>query len=232
MTRPIRFTRAFTDHAAGSVLVECGRTKVLCTASVQEQIPMWMKVSGQRGGWLTAEYSMLPSSTTPRKIRDGRAGRGPDARSLEIQRLVGRALRSAIDLSKMPDVTVWVDCDVISADGGTRTTAINGAMVALYDTLLWMEEEKKIRDWPLRGLVSAISVGSVKDQLLVDLDYSEDSVADVDMNLVVDEQGHLVEVQGSAEGRSFTLDENHEMLKMAHDACMEIQNQQRQLLGL
>lgn len=192
---------------------------------------MWMKGNNQRGGWLTAEYSMLPGSTSPRKFRDGRA-RSPDARSLEIQRLIGRSLRAAVNLEKMPEVTVWVDCDVISADGGTRTTAINGAMVAVYDALLWMEEEKMMRHWPLRGLVSAISVGSVKDQLLVDLDYSEDSVADVDMNLVVDEKGHLVEIQGSAEGRSFSMDEHHEMMAMAHEACVEIQAQQRQILGL
>ena len=192
---------------------------------------MWMKGNNQRGGWLTAEYSMLPGSTTPRKIRDGRA-RGPDARSLEIQRLIGRSLRAAVDLAKLPDITIWVDCDVISADGGTRTTAINGAMVAVYDALLWMEEEKMMRHWPLRGLVSAISVGSVRDQLLVDLDYSEDSVADVDMNLVVDEKAHLVEIQGSAEGRSFSLEENGQMIAMAHEACLEIQTQQRRVLGL
>jgi len=194
---------------------------------------MWMKgQSGTTGGWLTGEYSMLPGSTRPRKPREGRGPRAADARSLEILRLIGRALRAAVDLEKLPEITLWVDCDVLSADGGTRTTAINGAMIAVYDALLFMEEQKMMRQWPLRGLVAATSVGMVEGRVLVDLDYSEDSVADVDMNLVVNEDGALVEVQGAAEGQAFSLEQNQRMLEAAHGACMQILGEQRKVLGL
>ncbi|MCA8973221.1 MAG: ribonuclease PH, partial [Planctomycetes bacterium] len=141
-TRPIRFTRSFTD-LPGSVFVECGKTRVLCTVSVQDQVPMWM-ANRRAGGWLTAEYAMLPGAGQPRKPRDGRTGRPTDGRSLEIQRLVGRAMRAAVDLAALPELTLWIDCDVISADGGTRTTAINGAAVAVYDALLYLEEQRRL----------------------------------------------------------------------------------------
>ncbi|MBM4063667.1 MAG: ribonuclease PH, partial [Planctomycetes bacterium] len=172
----MQFTRSYTD-LPGSVLAECGKTKVLCTVCVQDQVPQWM-ANRHAGGWLTAEYAMLPGAGQPRKPREGRTGRPLDGRSFEIQRLVGRSLRSAVDLGALPEVTLWVDCDVIAADGGTRTTAINGSVVALYDALLWMEEQRLLPKWPLRGLVSAISVGLVNGAPMLDPDYQEDSQAE------------------------------------------------------
>ncbi|HEX6813299.1 MAG TPA: ribonuclease PH, partial [Planctomycetota bacterium] len=229
-SRPLQFTRSYTD-LPGSVLAECGKTKVLCTVSVQDQVPQWM-YNRHAGGWLTAEYSMLPGAGQPRKPREGRTGRPLDGRSFEIQRLIGRALRCAVDLGALPEVTLWVDCDVIAADGGTRTTAINGAVVALYDALLWMEEQKQLPKWPLRGLVSAVSVGLVAGSPMLDLDYHEDSAADVDLNVVCASDGRLIEVQGAAEKRPFGLDQFQAMLAMAQTACATICSLQQKTLGL
>ncbi len=229
--RPITFTRSFTDQTPGSVLAECGRTRVLCTVSVQEQVPSWM-YNKQPGGWLTAEYSMLPSAGFPRKPREGRTGRPLDGRTQEIQRMVGRALRCALDLAILPEVTLWVDCDVLSADGGTRTTAINGSMVALYDALLWMEEQRQLRKWPLRGLVSATSVGLVEEQIVADLDFGEDSSADVDLNIVCANDGRIVEVQGAAERRPFSVDQLQQMLTLGQKGCADIVTMQKQILGI
>ncbi|HEX6811810.1 MAG TPA: ribonuclease PH [Planctomycetota bacterium] len=229
-SRPLQFTRSYTD-LPGSVLAECGKTKVLCTVSVQDQVPQWM-YNRHAGGWLTAEYAMLPGAGQPRKPREGRTGRPLDGRSFEIQRLIGRALRCAIDLGAMPEVTLWVDCDVISADGGTRTTAINGAVVALYDALLWMEEQKQLPKWPLRGLVSATSVGLVDGTPMLDLDYSEDSNADVDLNVVCASDGRLIEVQGAAEKRPFALEQFNAMLAMAQQSCAQIRDLQQKALGI
>jgi ribonuclease PH len=187
-------------------------------------------MSGQGKAWLTAEYSMLPGSTRQRKPRDGRMGR-VDARSLEIQRLIGRALRAVLDLRALPEVTLWVDCDVINADGGTRTTAINGACVALHDALKTLEAAGRLARWPMQGLVSAISVGLVKGDFLVDLDFKEDSAADVDLNIVRLSDGRLVEVQGSAEGRPFTDEDLVAMMKLAEEACAGIQVRQREVLA-
>lgn len=198
--------------------------------SIQEQVPQWMY--GRGSGWLTAEYSMLPGSTSPRKIRDGRTGRGVDGRSYEIQRLVGRSLRCALDMSLLPEVTLWVDCDVIAADGGTRTTAINGATVALYDALLFMEEQRALRQWPLSGLVSAVSVGLVEGVPVVDLDYEEDTGADVDLNVVAASDGRLIEVQGTAERKPFGMDRFQTMMEMALRACAELQDLQKKALGI
>ncbi|MBZ0153207.1 MAG: ribonuclease PH [Planctomycetes bacterium] len=229
-TRPIKFTRSYTD-LPGSVLAECGKTKVLCTASVQDQVPHWMH-SRHQGGWLTAEYSMLPNAGTPRKPRDGRTGRPLDGRSFEIQRLVGRALRCAIDLTVMPEVTLWVDCDVLQADGGTRTTSINGAIVALYDALLWMEEQKQLPRWPLRGLVSAVSVGVVGGTPMIDLDYHEDSSAEVDLSIVFASDDRLIEIQGAAEKQPFAMEQLQTMVAMAQKSCAEIRDLQKQALGI
>lgn len=228
--RPIKFTRSFTD-AAGSVLAECGNTRVLCTVSIQDQVPQWM-YNRVPGGWMTAEYAMLPSAGRPRKPRDGRSGRPLDGRSFEIQRLVGRALRCAVDLELLPEVTLWVDCDVLSADGGTRTTAINGAQVALYDALLLMEEQRQLRKWPLRTMVSAVSVGISQGELLLDLDYQEDSSAAVDLNVVCASDGRLIEVQGAAEKRPYSLDEFHAMLAIAQKGCAAMKELQERALGL
>ncbi|MBL9077476.1 MAG: ribonuclease PH [Planctomycetes bacterium] len=229
-TRPLKFTRSYTD-LPGSVLTECGRTKVLCTVSVQDQVPPWM-YNRHAGGWLTAEYSMLPGAGQPRKPREGRTGRPLDGRTFEIQRLVGRALRCAVDLGALPELTLWVDCDVISADGGTRTASVNGALVAVYDALLWLEEQKRLPKWPLRGMVSAVSVGLVGGEPMIDLDYDEDSTAEVDLNVVCAADGRLIEVQGAAEKRPFSLEQFQQMLAMAQLACTRIDALQKQALGI
>lgn len=226
----MRFTRSFTD-LPGSVLAECGKTKVLCTVSVQDQVPLWM-ANRHAGGWLTAEYAMLPGAGQPRKPRDGRTGRPTDGRSLEIQRLVGRSLRAAIDLAAMPEMTLWIDCDVLSADGGTRTTAINGAAVALYDALLYLEERRQLPKWPLHGLVAAVSVGIVAGEPLVDLDYHEDSSAEVDLNIVTSSSGKLIEIQGAAEKKPFSTEQLTQMLGLASTACEQVRALQKQALGL
>ncbi|MFY9346015.1 MAG: ribonuclease PH [Planctomycetota bacterium] len=228
--RPITFTRSYTD-LPGSVLAECGKTKVLCTVCVQDQVPQWM-YNRHQGGWLTAEYSMLPGAGQPRKPRDGRTGRPLDGRSFEIQRLIGRALRCAIDLTVLPEITLWVDCDVISADGGTRTTSVNGAVVALYDALLWMEEQKQLPKWPLRGLVGAVSVGVVGSTPMIDLDYQEDSAAEVDLSIVCAADGRLIEVQGGAEKRPVALDQFQQMVGMGQTACATIRDLQKSVLGI
>ena len=213
------------------MLAECGKTKVLCTVSVQDQVPQWM-YNRHQGGWLTAEYSMLPGAGSPRKPRDGRTGRPLDGRSFEIQRLIGRALRCAVDLQQLPEVTLWVDCDVISADGGTRTTSVNGAVVALYDALLWMEEQKQLPKWPLRGLVSAVSVGVVGGTPMLDLDYSEDSGAEVDLSIVSTGDGRLIEVQGGAEKRPFAMEQFHQMIALGQTGCAAITDLQKKSLGI
>lgn len=213
------------------MLAECGKTKVLCTVSVQDQVPQWM-YNRHQGGWLTAEYAMLPGAGQPRKPRDGRTGRPLDGRSFEIQRLIGRALRCAVDLQQLPEVTLWVDCDVISADGGTRTASVNGAVVALYDALLWMEEQKQLPKWPMRGLVSAVSVGIVGGAPMVDLDYSEDSTAEVDLSIVCSSDGRLIEVQGGAEKRPFAMDQFQQMIALGQAGCTQITELQKKSLGI
>ncbi len=228
--RPLQFTRSYTD-LPGSVLVECGKTKVLCTVCVQDQVPPWM-YNRHQGGWLTAEYSMLPGAGSPRKPRDGRTGRPLDGRSFEIQRLIGRALRCAIDLTVLPEITLWVDCDVLSADGGTRTASVNGAVVALYDALLWLEEQKQLPKWPLRGLVSAVSVGIVQGTPMIDLDYSEDSAAEVDLSIVGTADGRLIEVGGGAEKKPFSGEQFTQMVAMGQQACADVIALQKQALGI
>jgi ribonuclease PH len=211
----------FTRHAPGSVLASFGNTRVLCTAMAQEGVPAFLHGKGK--GWLTAEYSMLPSSTESRKSRD-RSG-SVDGRSVEIQRLIGRSLRAVVDLSQIGERTVWVDCDVLQADGGTRTCAISGAWIALHDLFKHMEARRWLRGWPLRSQVAAVSVGVVGGETLCDLAYAEDSKAETDMNLVMTGEGHFIEVQGSAEGAPFTRAE--------HDAMLEIgANGIRELFGL
>lgn len=227
--RPLKLTRSFgASSAIGSVLAESGNTRVLCTVSYQDTVPQWL--SGQRGAWLTAEYSMLPGSTSPRKQRE--RGNRVDGRSFEIQRLIGRSLRAILDLKQLPEITLWIDCDVISADGGTRTTAINGAYVALYDALLWLEERKIVRSWPLRFGMSAISVGLVDGIAAVDLDYPEDARADVDMNVVCTDDDRFIEVQGAAEKSPFAPDRLLELLELAKSGNAQVQAAQKAALGL
>lgn len=209
------------------MLVECGKTKVLCTVSFTDKAPQWLQ--GQ--AWMTAEYSMLPGSTHGRKLRDGRGNR-VDGRSYEIQRIIGRSLRSMVDLKALPEMTIWIDCDVLSADGGTRTTAINGAAVALYDAMLWLEEQRTIRKSPIRHLVSATSVGLVQGVPVVDLDYEEDAQAEVDMNVACTPDGRFVEVQSTAERSPFSDEQLTQMLQLARLTCADVNQKQRHALGL
>ena len=218
--RPLRFDREFVSSATGSCLIGCGRTRVLCTVCVEESVPPWLDGKGQ--GWITAEYNMLPASTGRRKPRDGRKGR-VDGRTVEIQRLVGRSLRPSVDLKALGPRTLTIDCDVIEADGGTRTTAINGATVALQDALDQLIRDGRLERSPLISPVGAISVGIVEDQVLTDLCYQEDSRAQADMNVVMDGQGRFLEVQASAEGRPFSKAELDQALAQARCSIEDIQ---------
>ncbi|HXF46902.1 MAG TPA: ribonuclease PH [Burkholderiaceae bacterium] len=210
--RPVRLTRAYTRHPEGSVLVEFGDTRVLCTASVEEKVPQFLKGRGQ--GWVTAEYGMLPRATGTRTEREAARGK-QGGRTLEIQRLIGRSLRAVIDLAALGERTIQVDCDVIQADGGTRTASITGAFVAVHDALGWLRERGAIAQLPVRDFVAAVSVGMRDGVALLDLDYAEDSSCDTDMNVVMTGAGHFVEVQGTAEGKPFTLGEMEQMLLLA-----------------
>jgi ribonuclease PH len=226
--REIRFTRQYTMHAEGSVLVEFGNTKVLCTASIEENVPRFLKGKGQ--GWITAEYGMLPRSTNTRNGREASRGK-QGGRTLEIQRLIGRSLRAAVDLKKLGENTITIDCDVIQADGGTRTASVSGACVALVDALSWLLEKKKIKNDPLIGLIASVSVGLYKGEPVLDLDYAEDSNADTDMNVVMTQQGGFVEIQGTAEAEPFTLEQQQAMLVLADKGIREIVQQQQKVLN-
>jgi len=225
--RPLRFERNYTRNAPGSVLACYGNTHVLCTAMASEGVPPFLQGCGR--GWLTAEYSMLPSATPDRKARE-RAGK-VDGRSTEIQRLIGRALRSVLDASKMTERTIWIDCDVLQADAGTRTAAISGAWVALHDLLQHMNRARTLRAWPLTAQLAAVSVGVVGGEVLCDLAYEEDSRAEVDMNLVMTDAGHYVEVQGSAEGRTYDRTQLDAMLAQGEQAIRAIFAAQKAALG-
>src|SRR6185369_144001 len=206
--RPIRITRGFTIHAEGSVLIEFGQTRVLCTASVEEKVPPHKRGSGE--GWVTAEYGMLPRSTHTRSDREAARGK-QSGRTQEIQRLIGRSLRAVFDLAALGERTIHIDCDVIQADGGTRTAAITGAYVAAHDAVSWLMAQGRVERSPLRGSVAAVSVGIVQGTPLLDLEYVEDVDCDTDMNVVMTGEGHFVEVQGTAEGVAFTRAEMDRM---------------------
>jgi ribonuclease PH len=225
--RPIHFTRQFTRYAEGSVLVCFGETKVLCNASVEERVPPFMRGEGR--GWVTAEYSMLPRATHTRSMREAAKGK-VSGRTQEIQRLIGRSLRAVTDLNALGEITVQLDCDVLQADGGTRTASITGAYVALYDALRGLVEQKKLAKIPLIDSVAAISVGMVKGQALLDLDYGEDSSADVDMNYVITGSGDFVEVQGTAEEKPFNLTQMDAMRTLALTGCAQLCRLQKQVL--
>ena len=215
--RKISIQRQFTQHAGGSVLISFGQTRVLCTAMIEKGVPPWLTGKGQ--GWLTAEYSMLPSSTTTRKKRD--AGK-PDGRSVEIQRLIGRVLRSVIDMRKLGENTLWLDCDVIQADGGTRTAAITGSYVALCDAVQRDRENAILTENPISGQVAAVSVGIVQGKAVLDLNYSEDSTAQVDMNVAMLKDGTFVELQATGEHATFTPRQFNSMLKLAMKGIKEL----------
>ncbi|MER0171094.1 MAG: ribonuclease PH [Nitrosomonas sp.] len=225
--RPVKITRRYIKHADGSVLIECGDTKVICTASISEQIPPFLKGLGQ--GWLTAEYGMLPGSTHSRMQREAAKGK-QTGRTMEIQRLIGRALRAAVDLKKLGERTIQIDCDVIQADGGTRTASITGAFVALHDAIQKLLDQKLIEATPIIDHVAAISVGIFEGTPVLDLDYVEDSACDTDMNVVMTGRLHLIEVQGTAEGNAFSRAELNTMLDMAQQGIEELIAIQRNVL--
>ena len=222
--RAIKLTRNYTNHAEGSVLVEFGQTRVLCTASVIEGVPRFLK--GKNQGWITAEYGMLPRATHSRNDREASRGK-QGGRTLEIQRLIGRALRGCIDLKILGENTMTLDCDVIQADGGTRTAAITGACVAMKDALDWMVTREKLRKKPVFNYVSAVSVGIYRGQPVLDLDYAEDVLAETDMNVVMNEQGEFIEIQGTAEDGSFNRTQLNELLALAEIGTKQIMELQK-----
>jgi ribonuclease PH len=226
--RPIRITRRFTRHAEGSVLIECGETRVLCTASVEETIPSFLRNSGK--GWVTAEYGMLPRATHTRNKREAASGK-QGGRTLEIQRLIGRALRAVVDTKALGERTITIDCDVLQADGGTRTASITGAYVALVDAVNSLVRKGTLRDSPIHGQVAAVSVGIWSGQPVLDLDYAEDSEAETDMNIVMNNGGGFIEVQGTAEGHAFRRDELDALLNLAANGCGQLLARQLEALN-
>lgn len=227
--RPVNFELNVAPHASGSVLVAAGSTRVICGVMIDEAVPRWMKDQRVSGGWLTAEYSMLPYSTLTRKPRDISKGR-LDGRSSEIQRLIGRSMRAVIDLEKLGPRTIWVDCDVLQADGGTRTAAITGASLAVSIACQRLVEEKKLTELPIKKLVAAVSVGVIDGVALLDLDYEEDKGATVDLNLVATEDGALVEVQGAGEEATFSHEQLLEMLSLGQKGIADLIAAQRAML--
>ncbi|KZY37683.1 ribonuclease PH [Oleiphilus sp. HI0081] len=217
--REIKITRNYTKHAEGSVLVEFGDTKVICTASIDEKVPRFLKGEGQ--GWLTAEYGMLPRSTGSRMIREAAKGK-QTGRTVEIQRLIGRSLRAAVDMKALGERTIQIDCDVIQADGGTRTASISGGCVALMDALQGLVDAGKLKEIPLKQKIAAISVGIYKGTPVLDLDYPEDSEAETDMNVIMTDKGGFIEIQGTAEGEAFEESEFNAMLALAKKGINEI----------
>ncbi len=223
--RPVSIERHYTKHAEGSVLISFGDTRVICTASIEEKVPPFLR--NRKQGWVTADYSMLPRATTTRNSREVKKGQ-QTGRTLEIQRLIGRALRASIDLRLLGERSILLDCDVIQADGGTRTASITGAYVALVDAVDWLLKQDLLPENPVHREVAAISVGVCDGQVITDLDYSEDHRADVDMNVVMDQHGDLIEIQGTAENQPFTRDTLDQMLEHAHTAISKILLAQRE----
>ena len=226
--RPISFTRRYTRHAPGSVLVEFGDTRVLCTATISEQVPRWMK--GRAHGWVTAEYGMLPGSTHTRSDREAARGK-QSGRTQEIQRLIGRSLRAAVDLKSLGERQITIDCDVLQADGGTRTASITGGMVALVDAINGLQRDGLLTDYPLTGFVAAVSVGIYKGQPVLDLDYLEDSDAGSDLNLVVAEGSKLIEIQGTAEKAPFSRAELDALLNLGETGILQLISAQKAALA-
>lgn len=228
--RPVHFQLDIAPHAAGSVLVAMGNTRVICAAMIEEVVPRWMKEQSVTGGWLTSEYSMLPYSTTTRKPRDISKGR-LDGRSTEIQRLIGRSLRAVVDLEKLGPRTMWVDCDVLQADGGTRTAAITGSSLAVALACRKLAKDKKIDAPPIKKLVAAVSAGILDGRAIVDLNYEEDKAVSVDFNLVATEDGDFVEVQGSGEEATFAQSELEEMMSLARKGIADLISVERAVLA-
>lgn len=225
--RPVKITRDYIKHAEGSVLIEVGNTKVICTATVEDKVPPFLR--GQGTGWITAEYAMIPRATSVRNIRESSRGR-VGGRTHEIQRLIGRALRSVVDLKAIGERTIWIDCDVIQADGGTRTSSITGAYVAVVDALTKVQSTARLSSLPILDYLAAVSMGIVNGTPVLDLDYVEDSSAQVDFNLVMTGSGNLVEVQGTAEGKPFSKDEMQQLMALGEQGIGELIKMQRQVL--
>ena len=227
--RHTKVTRNYIKHAEGSVLIEVGDTKVICTASIEDKVPPFLKGTGE--GWITAEYNMLPRSTATRKVRDI-ARLKLDGRTMEIQRLIGRALRSVVDLKALGEKTIWIDCDVIQADGGTRTTSITGAFIALVDAVNKIHKQKSFKVYPIRKFVCATSVGIVGEEKLLDLCYEEDSNAKVDMNIIGTDDGQFVEIQGTGEEAPFTISELNEILDLGEKGIKQMIQLQKDCLKM
>lgn len=230
--RKVKITNHYLMHAEGSVLIEMGDTKVICTASVEDRTAQHLKGTGK--GWITAEYGMLPRSTGVRKVRDASRGK-IDGRTMEIQRLIGRSLRSVADLDQLGERSILIDCDVIQADGGTRTASITGAFIAMVEAMKWMKENGMIETIPVRSFVSAVSVGILAgekdEQIVLDLPYAEDSAAKVDMNVVMTDRGEYIEIQGTGEDSPFRSEQLQEMLALAAKGCRELNEIQKKILG-
>jgi len=225
--RDIKITRKYISHADGSVFIEMGNTRIVCTATIEEKVPPFLRGKGK--GWITAEYDMIPGSTPRRIIRPQATGR-INGRTHEIQRLIGRSLRAAVDLDMIGERTIWIDCDVIEADGGTRTASITGSFIALFDSLQGMIEKEKINEIPIESFVAAISVGIVDGEIMTDLCFTEDSTAEVDMNVVANSKGNLIEVQSTAEGAPFSREQFDQMLADASSAIEGIIELQKKIL--
>lgn len=226
--RPVKITRNYIKHAEGSVLIEMGETKVICTASIDEKVPPFLKGLGE--GWITCEYGMIPRSTQVRKSRESSKGK-VEGRTMEIQRLIGRALRSVVDLKLLGERTIWIDCDVIQADGGTRTASITGSFIALVDAINKLNSEIQFNTYPITSFVAAISVGIVNGEKILDLCYEEDSNAQVDMNLVMTDSGEFVEIQGTGEERPFSRNDMERMLELSEKGIRELIEIQKEVLG-
>lgn len=226
--RPLKITRNFIKHAEGSVLIEMGDTKVICTATVEERVPPFLR--DKKKGWVTAEYAMIPRSSHERIPRESARGK-VGGRTHEIQRLIGRSLRSVVDTTTLGERTIWIDCDVIQADGGTRTASITGSFIALMDAVQFLRKEKKINAMPVRDYLAAISVGKVGGELLLDLNYAEDSTAEVDMNVIMTGSGKFVEVQGTAEQQAFAKKELDDLLRLATSGIKKLVASQKKLVG-
>ena len=226
--RPVKIIRNYLKHAEGSVLIEMGDTRVICTASVDDKVPPFIKGAGK--GWITSEYGMLPRSTEVRKPRESAMGK-VDGRTMEIQRLIGRALRSIVNLEKLGEITIYIDCDVIQADGGTRTASITGSFVALVDALYKLVQQEKLEEMPLNGYIAAVSVGIKDGEAILDLNYSEDSTCQVDMNMVMTDKGEFIEIQGTGEESPFNKTQLREMMELAEKGIQELIEIQKQSLG-
>lgn len=227
--RHIKITRNYTKYAEGSVLIETGETKVICTASIEDKVPPFLKGKGE--GWITCEYNMIPRATQVRKVRDITKGK-MDGRTMEIQRLIGRALRSVVDLKAIGEKTIWIDCDVIQADGGTRTASISGAFVALVDAVNKLHKQTAFTVYPIRSFVSAVSVGIVNDVKMLDLCYEEDSHAKVDMNIVMTDAGEFIELQGTGEESPFTRNDLNELLALGEKGAKQMIQAQKESLKM